>query len=226
MISVAIDGPAGAGKSTIAKHAAKNTGFIYVDTGAIYRTISLFMLRQGFTPEDADQIAEALPQARVELKFIDGTQHVLLCGEDVSEAIRTPEVSMATSKMSAIPAVRAYLLDLQKDMAKHYNVIMDGRDIGTVVLPDAQIKLFLTASAEERAKRRFIELQEKQTETTFEEVLRDIQQRDYQDSHREVAPLKPAEDAETLDTSDLTLEESIDAVTKRITEYIEAHKEG
>ena len=226
MISVAIDGPAGAGKSTIAKHAAKNPGFIYVDTGAIYRTISLFMLRQGFTPEDADKIAEALPQARVELKFIDGTQHVLLCGEDVSEAIRTLEVSMATSKMSAIPAVRAYLLDLQKDMAKHYNVIMDGRDIGTVVLPDAQIKLFLTASAEERAKRRFIELQEKQTETTFEEVLRDIQQRDYQDSHREVAPLKPAEDAEILDTSDLTLEESIDAVTKRITEYIEAHKEG
>ena len=220
MISVAIDGPAGAGKSTIARQAAKTLGFVYVDTGALYRSISLYMLRHQVDISDEAAVIAALPAVSVELVFREGQQHVLLCGEDVSEAIRTPEVSMATSKVSAIGAVRSFLLNLQKEMAEKNNIIMDGRDIGTVVLPNAQVKLFLTASAEERAKRRFRELQEKQVEITFGEVLADIEARDYQDCHRVVAPLKQAEDAELLDTSDLTLEESIEAVTKRITDYL------
>lgn len=224
MISVAIDGPAGAGKSTIARYAAKTLGFIYVDTGALYRAISLFMLKNGVDVEDADAVAAQLPKVTVQLAFENGEQHVLLCGEDVSTQIRTPEVSMATSKVSAIPAVRAFLLDLQKDIAKRNNIIMDGRDIGTVVLPDAQIKIFLTASAEERAKRRFRELQEKQVDTTLEAVLADIEARDYQDYHREIAPLKQADDAVLLDTSAFTLEESIGAVTAQITNYLENHK--
>lgn len=223
MISVAIDGPAGAGKSTIARQAAKTLGFVYVDTGALYRSISLFMLRHNVDVTDEEAVTAALPKVSVELVFQNGQQHVLLCGEDVSEAIRTPEVSMATSKVSAIGAVREFLLGLQKEMAEKNNIIMDGRDIGTVVLPNAQIKLFLTASAEERAKRRFKELQEKQVETTFEAVLADIEARDYQDCHRAVAPLKQAPDAELLDTSHLTLEESIQAVTHQITDYLEQH---
>lgn len=220
MISVAIDGPAGAGKSTIARHAAKTLGFIYVDTGAMYRAISLFMLRNGVDVTDAEAVASRLPQVSVQLAFENGEQHVILCGEDVSSQIRTPEVSMVTSKISAIPAVRAFLLDLQKDMANHNNILMDGRDIGTVVLPNAQVKIFLTASAEERAKRRFKELQEKKVETTFAEVLADIEQRDYQDYHREIAPLKQADDAVLLDTSHMTLEESIQAVSDLITDYL------
>ncbi len=220
MISVAIDGPAGAGKSTIARHAAKTLGFIYVDTGAMYRAISLFMLKNGVDVADAEAVAANLPKVTVQLAFENGEQHVILCGEDVSAQIRTPEVSMVTSKISAIPAVRAFLLDLQKDMANHNNILMDGRDIGTVVLPNAQVKIFLTASAEERAKRRFKELQEKQVATTFEEVLADIEQRDYQDYNREIAPLKQADDAVLLDTSHMTLEESIQAVSDLITNYL------
>ena len=221
MISVAIDGPAGAGKSTIARHAAQTVGFIYVDTGALYRAISLYMVKHQVDVSDPEAVSAQLSKVDVRLAFQDGVQHVLLCGEDVSDQIRTPEVSMAASSVSAIPAVRAFLLDLQKNMAKENNVIMDGRDIGTVVLPEAQIKIFLTASALERAKRRFKELEEKQVDTTLEAVLEDIEQRDYQDSHRAVAPLKPAEDAEILDTSDFTLEESIAAVIQRIQTYLE-----
>lgn len=224
MISVAIDGPAGAGKSTIARHAAKSLGFIYVDTGALYRAISLFLLNNGVDITDAEAVEATLPQVSVQLAFENGEQHVILCGEDVSTQIRTPAVSMATSKVSALPAVRAFLLNLQKDMANHNNILMDGRDIGTVVLPNAQVKIFLTASAEERAKRRFRELQEKQVETTFEEVLADIEQRDYQDYHREIAPLKQADDAVLLDTSNLTLEESITAVSNLITDYLNKHQ--
>ncbi|MDD5952882.1 MAG: (d)CMP kinase [Oscillospiraceae bacterium] len=224
MIAVAIDGPAGAGKSTIARNAAKALGFIYVDTGALYRAISLFMLQNQVDVTDAQAVASQLPKVQVALAFQDGEQHVLLCGKDVSAAIRTPEVSMATAKVAAIPEVRSFLLQLQKDMAKQHNILMDGRDIGTVVLPDAQVKIFLTASAEERAKRRFRELEEKQVSVTFAEVLRDIEARDDQDYHREVAPLKQAEDAVLLDTSQLTLEESIAAVTSLITNYLKTHQ--
>lgn len=223
MISVAIDGPAGAGKSTIARCAAQTLGFIYVDTGALYRAISLFLLEHDVDIADPSAVAARLPSISVELAFQDGAQHVILCGKDVSAEIRTPAVSMATSKVSAIPAVRTFLLDLQRDIAGRNNVIMDGRDIGTVVLPNAQVKIFLTASAEERAKRRYRELAEKQVDTTLEAVLRDIEARDYQDRHREIAPLRQAEDAELLDTSDFTLEESIAAVTERITKYLKTH---
>lgn len=216
MINVAIDGPAGAGKSTIAKTAAKELGFIYVDTGALYRAVGVYSLRNGVDTTDGKAVAETLPHIRVELKFQDGVQHVYLNGEDVSEEIRTPKASMAASHVSAVPAVRQFLFDLQRDIAAKNNCIMDGRDIGTVVLPKAQVKIFLTASAEARAKRRFVELQAKGTKDTFEQVLADLKQRDYNDSHREVAPLKPAADSVLVDTTELTLEESVQAVLDRI----------
>lgn len=210
--NVAIDGPAGAGKSSIARAAAKKLGFIYVDTGALYRAVGVYGLRNGIDNKNADAVAGMLPHISVELKFQDGVQHVYLNGEDVSEEIRTPPASMAASDVSAVPAVRQFLFDLQRDIAKKNDCIMDGRDIGTVVLPDAQVKIFLTASPEARAMRRYKELQEKGTQDTYEEVLADLLQRDYNDSHRAVAPLKPAEDSITVDNSGLSLDDSIEQV--------------
>ena len=209
MFAVAIDGPAGAGKSSVAKAAAQELGFVYVDTGAIYRTIALYVLRQGVDPHQASAVEALLPQVQVSLEYTQQGQKMLLNGEDVTALIRTPEVSMATSACSAIPAVRAYLLPLQRDLAAENNVLMDGRDIGTVVLPHAQLKVFLTASPEERARRRVAQLEKAGQQADYASILRDIQQRDYQDSHRETAPLRPAEDAVLLDNSSYTFEESV-----------------
>ncbi len=206
-INIAIDGPAGAGKSSIAKLVSKELGYIYVDTGALYRTVGLYSIRKGIDTKDAEAVTATLKDVEVKLGFVDGAQHVFLNGEDVSDAIRTPEASMGASNVSAIPAVRTFLFDLQRDIAKNNNCIMDGRDIGTVVLPDAQIKLFLTASPEARAERRYKELVEKGEKVEFQDVLDDINKRDYQDSHREIAPLKQAEDATLVDNSGCNLEE-------------------
>ena len=204
-INIAIDGPAGAGKSSIAKAVSAQLGYIYVDTGALYRTIALFVNENNIPDEE---IEKNLEKAEVSLKFIDGTQRVFLGDRDVSELIRTPEISMAACRTSAIPAVRAHLLELQKKIARENNILMDGRDIGTVILPDADVKIFLTASAEERANRRYRELSEKPDCPSYEEILKDIIQRDYNDSHRETAPLKQAEDAILVDTTGMNLEES------------------
>lgn len=221
MFNVAIDGPAGAGKSTIAKAAAKELGFIYVDTGALYRAIALNAVRSGII-DDTDKIVESLLSIKVKLGFdSEGTQCVYLNGEDVSAYIRTPEISMGASKASAIPEVRAFLLDLQRNIAKENNVIMDGRDIATVVLPDAQCKIFLFASPECRAERRYKELVEKGEDVCYEDVLADVNQRDYQDSHREIAPLKPTDDSVMADTSALTLDESIDLIINTIKEKLQ-----
>lgn len=209
MISIAIDGPGGAGKSTIAKALAKKLGYIYVDTGALYRAIGLYMIKKGVDLKNADAIVEKLDEVKVELKYVNDEQRVLLCGDDVSEDIRKPEVSMAASDVSAVPAVRDFLLGLQRKMANENNVIMDGRDIGTVVLPNAEIKLFLTASAEERAMRRYKELIEKGKDIEYETVYKELCERDYQDSHREIAPLRPADDATVIDTTGNDLEKSV-----------------
>ena len=218
-IAIAIDGPAGAGKSSLSKEVAKELSFIYVDTGALYRTIGLAASRKGLKKEDKTEIISMLNDIDVKLSFNDeGTQIVLLNGEDVSSYIRTPEASMFASAVSAIPEVRAFLLDLQRNMAKSDNVIMDGRDIGTFVLPDAKIKIFLTASPEKRAMRRHKENIEKGIDSTYEEVLKDVNQRDYQDSHREIAPLKPAEDSVLVDTSDYDFEGSKELLLKVIKE--------
>ena len=218
-IAIAIDGPAGAGKSSLSKEVAKELSFIYVDTGALYRTIGLAASRKGLKKEDKAEIISMLNDIDVKLSFNDeGTQIVLLNGEDVSSYIRTPEASMFASAVSAIPEVRAFLLDLQRNMAKSDNVIMDGRDIGTVVLPDAKIKIFLTASPAKRAMRRHKENIEKGIDSTYEEVLKDVNQRDYQDSHREIAPLKPAEDSVLVDTSDYDFEGSKELLLKVIKE--------
>lgn len=219
MINVAIDGPAGAGKSTVAKAAAKELGYIYVDTGALYRTIALNAVRHGIL-NDTEKIETMLSDTKVEIKYADGVQSVYLNGEDVSGLIRTPEISMGASVVSAIPKVRAFLLDLQRDIAKKNNVIMDGRDIATVVLPNADVKIFLFASPECRAKRRYDELIEKGESVTFDEVLDDVNKRDYQDSHREIAPLKPSEDSVMADTSELDLNGSVQLVVDIIKEKI------
>lgn len=220
-IAITLDGPSGAGKSTLARMTAKRLGYIYVDTGALYRTVGLYTLRRGADTKNADAVGALLPEIKVEMRYDDaGVQRMLLNGEDVSDLIRTPEVSMAASDVSALPPVRAFLLDTQRDMAKKYDVIMDGRDIGTVVLPDAQVKIFLTASAHERARRRWRELRDKGMETEFEQVLRDIELRDRNDSGRALAPLKPAQDAVMCDTTELDLDASLelilDIVKKRI----------
>lgn len=219
-INIAIDGPAGAGKSTVAKGVAKKLGYIYVDTGALYRAIGVHALRNGVDTRNAEGVGALLDEIKVELKFVDGVQKVFLCGEDVSEAIRTPDASMAASNVSAIPAVRAFLLDLQRDIASKNNCLMDGRDIGTVVLPDAQIKIFMTADVEERAMRRYKELQEKGIDDTFEQVLSEMKERDYQDSNRPIAPLKPAEDSIIFDSTGHTLQQSIDEISTLIGEKI------
>lgn len=221
MINVAIDGPAGAGKSTIAKAAAKRLGYIYVDTGALYRTVALSAVRAGVI-DDSEKIVELLQDTDVRLGFSeDGTQCVYLNGEDVSSLIRTPEISMGASKVSAIPKVREFLLDLQRNIAKENNVIMDGRDIATVVLPNAKPKIFLFASPECRAERRYKELIEKGEDVKYEDVLADVNQRDYQDSHRDIAPLKPTDESVMTDTSALNLEESVELVIKTIKENIQ-----
>jgi len=207
-INIAIDGPAGAGKSTLARAVAKRLGYIYVDTGALYRAVGLYVMEQGIDIYDAAAISAVLPMMEVDLKYVNGEQRVYLCGENVSAVIRTPEVSMAASNVSAIAKVREFLFDLQQDIAAKNNVIMDGRDIGTVVLPEAQVKIFLTASPEERAKRRYDELVEKGENVDFDEVLADVKQRDYNDSNRAIAPLKPAADSIVVDTTGLSLMQS------------------
>ena len=216
MISIAIDGPSGAGKSSLSRRLAAELGYIYVDTGAMYRTIGLHVLRSGADTEDEDAVAALLPGIRLEMRYVDGVQHMFLNGEDVSGLIRTEEVGMAASAVGANPAVRAFLLDMQRDMARKQDVLMDGRDIGTVVLPDATVKIFLTASPEARATRRWKEYQAKGMPNTYEEVLADVKQRDYQDTHRAAAPLKQAEDAVLLDTSELNFEQSLDAMKQII----------
>ena len=220
-ISVAIDGPSGAGKSTVARAVAARMGYVYVDTGAMYRAIGLAVYRRGITGEDTAGIIASLPTVDISLAYQDGMQHVLLNGEDVSEAIRTPEIAQYASKVSAVPEVRRFLLDVQRDMANNSNILMDGRDIGTVILPDAPVKIFLTASAKTRAERRYRELKEKGQQVTLEGVLADIQARDRQDTTRAVAPLRQADDAVLLDTSALDLEQSIAAVLRIIREKTE-----
>ncbi len=210
--NVAIDGPAGAGKSTVAKAAAKAAGLIYVDTGAMYRAIGLYLLRKGTDLHDEKAVEEKLPGIDVSIAYEDGVQKVLLNGEDVSSVIRTQEVGAAASVTSAYGAVRAKLLDLQRDLAKKQDVVMDGRDIGTNILPDAQLKIYLSASVAVRAKRRYDELVEKGEEAVLSEVEKEIEERDYRDMHREIAPLKKAEDAVFVDTSDLTIDQAVKAV--------------
>ena len=209
---IALDGPSGAGKSTIAKRLSAELGFVYVDTGAMYRSIGLYCLQNNIDTADETAVTAALPQIDIALKYVDGEQRVILNGTDVSKEIRINEVSMAASKVSAYKAVRAFLLDAQRNMAKTQSVIMDGRDIGTVVLPDAEIKIFIVADPEERAKRRYKELIERGQNVPFEDVLADIIQRDYNDENRAEAPLRQAEDAIRLDTSLLDFEQSYNAV--------------
>ena len=220
MVSIAIDGPSGAGKSTLAKRLAKELGYIYVDTGAMYRSIGLYALRCGVDPKNADAVQALLPGIELGIQLQDGAQHVYLNGEDVSTDIRAEAVGMAASAVSAHPAVRAFLLDTQRNLAKGQNILMDGRDIGTVVLPDATVKIFLTASPEARAERRRKELEEKGQPADFATVLADIQQRDYQDTHRAVAPLKQAEDAVLVDSSDIDFEQTFALLKKTILERI------
>ena len=220
IINVAVDGPAGAGKSTVSRAAAKAMGYIYVDTGALYRAVGVNALRNGIDTKDRQAVAESLSDISVNLVFENGEQKVLLNGEDVSAEIRTPDASMAASDVSAVPKVRDFLFDLQRSIASNNNCIMDGRDIGTVVLPNAKVKVFLTASPEERAMRRFRELSEKGSTVKYEEVLEDLIKRDYNDSHREVAPLKQANDAVLLDTTGMTLEQSVESLIKIIKEKV------
>ena len=218
-IRVAVDGPSGAGKSTLARAAAAALGFLYVDTGAIYRTVGLSVRDRGVDPGDEAAVAEMLPPLRIELRYDgEGGQRMFLNGRDVSGQIRLPEISRYASAVSALPVVRAYLMETQRDLARKHDVIMDGRDIGTVVLPDAEVKVFLTASAQARAERRCRELEERGTPQPFEEVLRDIEDRDFRDTHREAAPLRRAEDAALLDTSALDFRQSLEALLEIIRE--------
>ena len=212
-IAVAIDGPSGAGKSTLARAIAGRLGYVYVDTGAIYRTIGYYIWKAGVDPRDGAAVAAELPKLRVELRYgDDGLQRMYLNGQDVSDAIRLPEVSRYASDVSAHPAVRSYLLEMQRDLARTHSVVMDGRDIGTVVLPDARVKVFLTASPEARAQRRMRELEQRGTPQPFAQVLEEIQQRDYNDTHRATAPLRQAADAVALDTTELNFQESEEAL--------------
>ena len=211
--SIAIDGPAGAGKSTIARYLAKELGYYYVDTGAIYRTVAYFFDLWGVSPKDVDAVNRYIDELTVKIEYDeDGKQHMIMNGMDVTGDIRTPDISMKASLVSAHKVVRDVLLDMQRETARKHNVIMDGRDIGTVVLPNADIKIFLTASAEVRAQRRLLELQAKGQKVEYTQILKDIQQRDYQDSHREIAPLKKAADAEEVDTSEMDIEGVVAAI--------------
>ena len=211
-MQIAIDGPSGAGKSSVAKAVAAKLGIVYVDTGALYRTIGYFVRSRGIAKEDVDGILSCLPHIAIEVRYENGAQHVYLNGEDPGDRIRDPEISMYASAVSAVPAVRAFLLDTQRDIARKNSVIMDGRDIGTVILPDAEVKVFLFASDEARAHRRTLELRAKGIAADFEEVLRDMRERDHNDSHRAVAPAVPALDAVMLDNSELTVEQTADVI--------------
>lgn len=210
--NIAIDGPAGAGKSTIAKRVSAELSFIYVDTGAMYRAIALYLLKNAIQPEDLDSVKYALGEIEIAIRYVGGEQHVLLNGEDVSGQIRTEEVGNMASKSSALPCVREKLLELQQKLAREHDVVMDGRDIGTNILPDAQLKIYLTASVDTRANRRYKELLEKGTDCDLEEIKKDIEQRDYQDMHREIAPLRQAADAVYLDSSDLTIDQVVEKI--------------
>lgn len=219
--SVAVDGPSGAGKSTLAKAAAAKLGIVYVDTGAIYRSIGYYVYCKGIDPRDAQAVIAILPELDIQMRYgEDGVQRMILNGEDVSRQIRLPEMSMYASAVSAIPEVRTFLLEMQREMARRTSVIMDGRDIGTVVLPGAEVKIFLTAAAEVRAARRVKELEQRGTPQPFEEVLQQIVERDWADSHREAAPLRQAEDAVLLDTGDLDFDESLEALIAIIREKV------
>lgn len=219
-VSVAIDGPVGAGKSSLARAAAKQLGYIYVDTGALYRAVGLYCKRNGIDVADSAAVESVLAEVRPAIQLKDGVQHIFLNGKDVSEQIRLPEISMAASAVSAVPAVRAALLDIQRDIAAENNVIMDGRDIGTVVLPNATVKIFLTAKPEIRAKRRYDELAAKGVDTTFDDVLSDLMARDYNDTHRAAAPLKQAEGAVVADTSQLDFNQSCELICRIIKERV------
>ena len=219
--SIAIDGPGGAGKSSLSKRLAKEFSFVYVDTGAIYRTVGLYCYNHDIDRKDEKAVSAAFPNINIEIKYDDsGLQHMLLNGDDVTDAIRQPEISICASDVSAHPSCRDFLMNMQRSFAEKYNVIMDGRDIGTVVLPDADLKIYLTASSEVRAGRRLLELQQKGVETTFEEVLKDIEYRDYQDTHRETAPLRKADDAILVDTSDIDFEESFRVLCDLVVEKL------
>ena len=220
MYSIAIDGPSGSGKSTVAKAVAAKLGFLYVDTGAIYLTVGVFAKRNGIDPHDEQALGARLCDVDINIKWIDGTQHVFLSGEDVSEEIRTPEMSMYASAVSALGKVRAFLLEMQREFARNNNVIMDGRDIGTVVLPNADVKIFMYATARARAERRYKELLQKGKSVTYDEVLSDMIERDKNDSERALAPCKPAEDAVMLDNSEIPLEQNVEKVLEIINEKI------
>jgi cytidylate kinase len=224
IIRIAIDGPSGAGKSTLAQAAAAALGCIYVDTGAIYRTIGLHIWKCGADPANTEAVAAELPRLQVELRYENSRQRMFLNGRDVTEEIRLPEVSQHTSSVSAIPAVRSYLLEMQRELARTHSVVMDGRDIGTVVLPDAEVKIFLTASAQARAHRRMLELERRGTPQPYEEVLREIEERDWRDTHRSAAPLQQAADAVLLDTTTLNFQESLDALLKIVQERGNVHE--
>lgn len=218
MINIAIDGPAGAGKSTIAKRVAKELSYIYVDTGAMYRAMALYLHRNGIAADDTDKIAAACTGADISIEYRDGEQVVLLGGENVNPYLRTQEVSAMASRSSAVPQVRTRLVELQQELAAAQNVVMDGRDIGTVVLPDAQVKIYLTASVEVRARRRFLELQEKGEPAVLEEIAAEIAERDHRDMTREVSPLRQAEDAVLVDTSDMGIDEVADRILEIVRE--------
>ena len=220
-ISIAIDGPAGAGKSTIARQLAADLGYRYVDTGAIYRTVAYFMDLWGVSPKDVDGVNRYIDELTIGIEYDDqGLQHMIMNGMDVTNDIRTQEISQKASLISAHAVVREVLLDMQREMAKNYNVVMDGRDIGSVVLPKATVKIFLTASPEVRAQRRYKELLEKGQKAKYEQVLKDVQQRDYQDTHREIAPLKMCRDSVKVDTSEMNLEESVAAIREIVEEKL------
>ena len=210
--NIAIDGPAGAGKSTIAKRVSAELSFIYVDTGAMYRAIALYLLRKEIRTDDSEIVKEALKEIEIAIQYVEGEQRVLLNGEDVSGKIRTEEVGNMASKAATLPCVREKLLELQRNLAKEHDVVMDGRDIGTNILPQAQLKIYLTASVDTRANRRYKELQEKKVDCDLEEIKKDIEQRDYQDMHRETAPLIQAKDAIYLDSSDLTIDQVVEKI--------------
>ena len=220
MISVAIDGPSGAGKSTLARRLAADLGYVYVDTGAMYRAIGLYASRQGVDLHDEAAVAALLPRIQLDIRLVDGTQHVYLNGEDVSEAIRAEAIGMAASAVSAHGAVRAFLLETQRSLAAGQNVLMDGRDIGTVVLPHATVKIFLTASPEARARRRCLELRQKGKDADYETVLADIRRRDEQDTNRPIAPLRQAEDAIRIDTSEIDFDQSFELLKRTIREHL------
>lgn len=219
---IALDGPSGSGKSTLAKNLAKHYGFVYIDTGALYRTIGLFVAERGIASDDREKIVECLPLINIEMKLENGGGVVYLGGKKIGNEIRTPLCSKYASDVSKIPEVRAFLLETQRDIARKNNVIMDGRDIGTVILPDAQVKMFVTASIEARAKRRFVELQERGDNATYEEVLSDMKWRDANDKNRDIAPAVPAEDAVMFDNSGMNIEETVNAAVEIIDKVIKS----